>query len=176
MSLAKALSILFIISKNQHLASVTFAIVFFVSTSVTSALIFLSFILLILGFVCSSFSSCKKGPRVTGQDERKKVKEEERKWDGTSAPGEGAEGEERFTHPGKSHHRWGDQLGQKGSSEVSEESTTTGLWQAGQGKTYTVGSSRSPVCPSLRQVSTSANGCWDMGFREQIQGGDCYWL
>ena len=98
MSLAKALSILFIISKNQHLASVTFAIVFFVSTSVTSALIFLSFLLLILGFVCSSFSSCKKGPRVTGQDERKKVKEEERKWDGTSAPGEGAEGEERFPH------------------------------------------------------------------------------
>ena len=84
MSLAKALSILFIISKNQHLVSATFAIVFFffffVSMSVTSALIFLSFLLLILGFVCSSFSSCKKSPRVTGQNERKKkVREEERK-------------------------------------------------------------------------------------------------
>ena len=78
MHLVKSLSVLFTYLKNQHLVSVTFAIVFFVSTSVTSALIFLSFLLLILGFVCSSFSSCKKGPRVTGQDERKKVKEEER--------------------------------------------------------------------------------------------------
>ena len=159
----------------------TFAIVFFVSTSVTSALIFLSFLLLILGFVCSSFSSCKKGPRVTGQDERKKVKEEERKWDGTSAPGEGAEGEERFTHPGKSHHRWGDQLGQKGSSEVSEESTTTGVLKARWRKICTEGWCQ-PALSSLRHCLLI---CWHgSGLSTVVQalefrswdstGTDCY--
>ena len=58
MSLAKGLSILFIFSKNQLLVLLTFAIVFFVSISFISALIFMiSFLLLSLGFLCSSFSS-----------------------------------------------------------------------------------------------------------------------
>ena len=58
MSLAKGLSILFIFSKNQVLVSLIFAIVLFVSISSISALIFMiSFLLLILVFVCS-FSSC----------------------------------------------------------------------------------------------------------------------
>ena len=56
MSLANGLSILFLFSKNQLL--VLFAIVFFVSISFISALIFMiSFLLLTLDFVCSSFSS-----------------------------------------------------------------------------------------------------------------------
>ena len=59
MSLAKGLSILFIFSKNQLLVSLIFAIVFFVSISFISGLIFMtSFLLLTLDFVCSSFSSC----------------------------------------------------------------------------------------------------------------------
>ena len=57
MSLAKGLSILFIFSENKLLDSLIFAI-FFVSISFISALIFMiSFLLLTLGFVCSSFSS-----------------------------------------------------------------------------------------------------------------------
>ena len=44
--------------KNQLLVFLIFAIVFFVSISLISALIFMiSFLLLTLGFVCSSFSS-----------------------------------------------------------------------------------------------------------------------
>ena len=58
MSLSRSLSILFIFSKNELLVLLIFAIVFFVSISFTSALIFMiSFLLLTLGFVCSSFSS-----------------------------------------------------------------------------------------------------------------------
>ena len=58
MSLANGLSILFIFLRNQLLVLSIFAIVFFVSISVISALIFMiSFLLLTLGFVCSSFST-----------------------------------------------------------------------------------------------------------------------
>ena len=58
MNLAKGLSILFIFTKNQLLVSLIFAIVLFVSVSFISALIFMiSFLLLTLGFVCSSFST-----------------------------------------------------------------------------------------------------------------------
>src|SRR5574339_1263155 len=58
MSLAKGLSILFILSKNQLLALLIFAMVSFVSFAFISALIFkISFFLLTLGFI-SSFSSC----------------------------------------------------------------------------------------------------------------------
>ena len=49
----------FIFSKKQLLVSLIFSIVFFISVSFISALIFMiSFILLTLGFVCSSFSGC----------------------------------------------------------------------------------------------------------------------
>ena len=52
-SLAKGLSILFIFSKNQLLVSLTFYIVFLVSISFISTLIFvISFLLLTLGFIC----------------------------------------------------------------------------------------------------------------------------
>ena len=58
-SLANGLSIFFIFTKKWYFASLIFAIVFFVSISFISALIFIiSFLLLTLGFVCSSFSSC----------------------------------------------------------------------------------------------------------------------
>ena len=53
------LSILFILSKNQLLALLIFAMVSFVSFAFISALIFMtSFLLLTLGFCISSFSSC----------------------------------------------------------------------------------------------------------------------
>ena len=59
MNLAKGLSIFYTFSKNELLVSLIFAIVFFISISCISALIFMiSFLLLSLGFVCSSFSSC----------------------------------------------------------------------------------------------------------------------
>ena len=59
MSLAKGLSILFIFSKNHLLVSLIFAFIFFISIPFTSALVFMIyFLLLTLGFVCSSFSSC----------------------------------------------------------------------------------------------------------------------
>ena len=59
MSLAKGISILFIFSKNQLLVLLIFAIVFFISISFISALIFMTSLLLLpLGFLCSSFSSC----------------------------------------------------------------------------------------------------------------------
>ena len=59
MSLANGLSILYILSKNQLLALLIFAMVSFVSFAFISALIFkIYFLLLILGFFISSFSSC----------------------------------------------------------------------------------------------------------------------
>ena len=59
MTLTRGLSILFIFSKNQILVSLIFSIVFFVSVSFISALIFMiSFLLLTLSIVCSSSSSC----------------------------------------------------------------------------------------------------------------------
>ena len=59
MSLANGLSISFILSKNQLLASLIFAMVSFVYFAFISALIFnISFLLLTLGFFISSFSSC----------------------------------------------------------------------------------------------------------------------
>src|SRR5574340_396687 len=59
MSLANGLSILFILSKNQLLVLLIFAMVSFVSFAFISALIFkISFLLLTLGFFISSFSSC----------------------------------------------------------------------------------------------------------------------
>ena len=59
MSLTNGLSILFIISKNQLLILLIFSMVSFVSFALFSALIFkISFLLLNLGFIISSFSSC----------------------------------------------------------------------------------------------------------------------
>ena len=59
MSLANGLSVLFILSKNQLLALLICAMVSFVSFAFISALIFkISFLLLTLGFLISSFSSC----------------------------------------------------------------------------------------------------------------------
>ena len=59
MSLANGLTILFILSKNQLLALLIFAMVSFVYFPFISALIFkISFLLLNLGFFISSFSSC----------------------------------------------------------------------------------------------------------------------
>src|SRR5574339_651034 len=59
MSLANGLSILFILSNNQLLALLIFAMVSFVSFAFISALIFkIFFLLLTLGFFISSFSSC----------------------------------------------------------------------------------------------------------------------
>ena len=59
MSLANDLSVLLILSKNQSLVLLMFAIVSFVSFSLTSAMIFMiSFLLLTLGFFFSSFSTC----------------------------------------------------------------------------------------------------------------------
>ena len=59
MSLANGLSILFILSKNQLLALLIFAMVSFVSFAFISAPIFKSsFLLLTLGFFISSSSSC----------------------------------------------------------------------------------------------------------------------
>ena len=56
MSLANGLSILFILSKNQLLALLNFAMVSFVSFAFISALIFkISFLLLTLGFKDSPF-------------------------------------------------------------------------------------------------------------------------
>ena len=56
---------MFIFSKNQLLVSVFFSIVFSFSISFISALIFLnSFLLITLGFVCSSSSSRFKEERI----------------------------------------------------------------------------------------------------------------
>ena len=61
MSLANRLSFLFILSKNQLLALLIFAMVFFVSFAFISALIFMiSFFLLYLDYIISSFSSSFK--------------------------------------------------------------------------------------------------------------------
>ena len=72
----------------------------------------------------------------------------------------------------------GDQLEQKGSLRVSEESPATSLWQAGQSETYSDGPCHSPACPRLKQVSAVATGagCWNVGFGEQIWGEDHCWL
>ena len=79
-------------------------------------------------------------------------------WD--QCPWWGAEEEERFLHPGKPPHQWGDQLGHKGNFRGSKESTATSLWQASQSETYTDGPRHSPARPSLRHVSATAGGGW----------------
>ena len=63
MSLAKGLSILFIFSKNQLLDSLIFSIVFFVSISFISALIFvISFLLLTqVSFILASLLALGAG-------------------------------------------------------------------------------------------------------------------
>ena len=59
MSLANGLLILFILSKNQLLALLIFAMVYLVPFAFISVLIFkISFLLLTLGFFIYSFSSC----------------------------------------------------------------------------------------------------------------------
>ena len=56
---SKGVSILLIFSKNQLFVALIFSMVFFVSISLICALIFMiSFLLLTLGLVCSSLSSC----------------------------------------------------------------------------------------------------------------------
>ena len=58
-SLAKGSSILFIFSQNQPITSLMFSFGFFVSTSFISTMNFMiSFLFLILDFVCLSFYSC----------------------------------------------------------------------------------------------------------------------
>ena len=58
MSLANRFLILFILSKNQLLALLIFAMVSFVSFAFISALIFkISFLLVTLGFLITSFST-----------------------------------------------------------------------------------------------------------------------
>ena len=63
-------------------------------------------------------------------------------------PWEGAEKEERFLHPGKRPHLWGDQLGQKESFRGSEKSTINSLWQAEQRETYTDGHATTLCAPA----------------------------
>ena len=59
MGLDKGLSIFSIFPKKQLFISLIFSIVFFISVSFVSSLIFMNlFLLLTLGFVYSSFSSC----------------------------------------------------------------------------------------------------------------------
>ena len=59
LSLAEGLSILFIFPKSQLSVSLIFAIVFFISIAFIASMIFMIyFLLLTLGLVCSSFSSC----------------------------------------------------------------------------------------------------------------------
>ncbi|KAF6104401.1 hypothetical protein HJG60_011339 [Phyllostomus discolor] len=65
MSLLKGLSILFIFSKNQLLDSLILRIVLLVSMSFNSALILvISFLLLALGCLCCSLSSCRHRVRL----------------------------------------------------------------------------------------------------------------
>ena len=59
--------------------------------------------------------------------------------------------------------------------ELSEESAATGLWQAGQGETYTDSLCHSPVWDVCPPVQTGA-GSWNVGFGEQIGGENCCWL
>ena len=87
--------------------------------------------------------------------ERRRVKEEERKWDRTCTPG--GELKEKRGSP----HQQGDLLGQNGSFRgLLEDSATSSLWQAGQNEAYTDGTYHSPAHPSLRGVSTVADGGW----------------
>lgn len=54
-------------------------------------------------------------------------------------PPEGAVKEERFPHTGKSHHWQGDQPGQSGSFEASEENMAIGFWRVSWKETCTGG-------------------------------------
>ena len=82
-----------------------------------------------------------------------------RKKDGTCILG-WAENEERFPHLWRPPQQRGDQLGQRGSFRVSEESPATSLCQAGQSETYTDGLCHGTVHPSLRWVSARAHWGW----------------
>ena len=71
--------------------------------------------------------------------------------------------------------------GRFGCEENAAENTEENA--AGQSEAYANGPCHSPVCPSLRWVSTSADwgglggmggaGCWNVGFGEHPGEGDC---
>ena len=76
------------------------------------------------------------------------------------------------------------QKGRFGCKENAAENAEENA--AGQSEACTNGPCNSPVCPSLKWVSTSAvlggfggmggAGCWNAGFGEQTEADDCSWL
>ena len=78
------------------------------------------------------------------------------------APLGGAVKEERFPHPGKPLHWWGDQPGQKGSFRVSEKSAAAGLWQTEQRETCIEGPGHLTAVHGPRCMSAGA-GSWGWG-------------
>lgn len=73
-------------------------------------------------------------------------------------PWEGTVKEDRVPHPGKPPHLQEDQWGQKGNYAGSEESITTGLWQAEQKDLRR--QRNQPACSSLRQASYGMGRDW----------------
>ena len=82
-------------------------------------------------------------------------------------PWEGAVKEETFLHPGKHLHWRGDQLGQKGSFRGSEESATTGWWQAEQREMGTEDRCHLVAIPSPRCMPTGVCRGWVLKLRLQ---------
>ena len=92
--------------------------------------------------------------------EKRREKEEERKWDGTCTPC----GELRK----RGSRMWGSPLmGKSAGTEgehlrVLEEGETAGLWQTGQSETYADGMCHSPACPRLGRVPTGTYEGWEL--------------
>ena len=91
--------------------------------------------------------------------ERIREKEGKRKWDGTCAPWHGSWRRREVPISRETLSPVGKSVGTgRELQRLLEESTSTGLWQAGQSETYTNGPCHSPVYPSMRHVSADANG------------------
>ena len=86
-------------------------------------------------------------------------------------PWEGAVKKERFLHSGKPPPWWGDQPGQKGCFTCSEESASTGLWQAEQRPAQMV---VPPRCMPQPETRIHWYG-WGLGAETQVLEDWC-WL
>ena len=64
----------------------------------------------------------------------------------------------------------------RGASEPQRRMQQLVLWQPQQWEDCTDGQRHHPALPSLRHMSASAGGCWNLAFGDQTWGEDWGWL
>ena len=97
----------------------------------------------------------KKYPCITRQDERKKGK---RRGEEAGQDLEGQLKQSRGSASGEAPSLTGKSVGKEGEHlRLSEEGEMAGLWQIGEGETYTDSPCHSPECPRLGHEYASAH-------------------